>query len=220
MKKLMLITVLIFLALLVACGRVKFNPPQTPTDLNATALSSTQIKLTWQDKSTDELGFKIERKTGASGTWKETAEASANTETFTDTNLDSNTTYYYRIKAYNNFGYSGYSNEASATTSIGIPQAPTDLNATALSSTEIKLTWQDKSTDELGFKIERRTGASGTWEETAEASANTELLQIPTWIQILRTTTESKLTMLQAILVIPTRHRQRHRLVFHKHQLT
>lgn len=163
MKKLMFLTAFIFLAFLVACGPVKLNPPQKPTELSATAISSSEINLAWNDNSTDELGFKIERKLHSSESWKEIAQTNANTTTYKDTNLDSDTTYDYRIRAYNNYGYSDYSNVASATTSAAIPQAPTNLAATALSSTQIKLTWQDNSTNELGFKIERKTGSSGSW---------------------------------------------------------
>ncbi|HOM74744.1 MAG TPA: fibronectin type III domain-containing protein, partial [Fervidobacterium sp.] len=152
-----LLTLLVVLILLVACNPVKLDPPQPPTGLTAEALSSTQIKLTWQDKSENETGFKIERKLHSSTEWKETAEASANATTFTDTRLDSNTAYDYRIRAYNSYGYSGYSNVASATTTMAAPEAPTGLAATVLSSTEIELTWQDNSTNESGFKVERKT---------------------------------------------------------------
>jgi len=136
------------------------------------ALSSTQIKLTWQDKSENETGFKIERKLHSSTEWRETAEASANATTFTDTRLDSNTAYDYRIRAYNSYGYSGYSNVASATTTMAAPEAPTGLAATVLSSTEIELTWQDNSTNESGFKVERKTGLSGSWDVALQLSAN------------------------------------------------
>jgi len=91
--------------------------PNQPTNLGATALSSTEIKLTWQDKSTNETGFKIERKADASDTWKEIARLGANITTFTNNFLYSNTTYHYRVKAYNAAGDSNYSNEASTTTS-------------------------------------------------------------------------------------------------------
>jgi len=39
---------------------------------------------------------------------------------------------------------------------MAAPEAPTGLAATVLSSTEIELTWQDNSTNESGFKVERK----------------------------------------------------------------
>jgi PKD repeat protein len=46
------------------------------------------------------------------------------------------------------------------------PAAPSNLAATAVSSTRVDLTWTDNSTNETGFKIERATGASGTLSVT------------------------------------------------------
>ncbi len=43
-----------------------------------------------------------------------------------------------------------------------IPNTPSGLTATALSSTQIKLDWTDNSTDETRFYIERKTGEAGT----------------------------------------------------------
>ena len=42
-------------------------PPLPPTNLVATAVSATQIDLLWQDNSSGEEGFSIERKTAGSG---------------------------------------------------------------------------------------------------------------------------------------------------------
>ena len=41
------------------------TPPAAPTNLTATAVSSSQINLTWTDSDSTEQGFKIERCTGA-----------------------------------------------------------------------------------------------------------------------------------------------------------
>ncbi len=45
------------------------NAPMAPTNLNATSISASVIKLTWTDNSTDETSFKIYRKKD-SGSWK------------------------------------------------------------------------------------------------------------------------------------------------------
>jgi len=240
-------------------------PPEAPTHLTATAISSSQIYLVWQDNSSDETGFKIERKT-SSGSYSQIATVGVNITTYSNSRLRASTQYYYRVRAYKGTLYSGYCQEASATTlppppsapilkspssrstvptltprlewnastgaisyrvqvstgssftslvidengitdlsynfSEGMlgwnttyywrvnatnsygstsswssyryfrtavgppPEAPTGLVATATSSSQISLSWQDNSSDETGFKIERKTG-SGSYYQIA-----------------------------------------------------
>jgi hypothetical protein len=92
------------------------GPPAAPSNLSATVASSSQINLSWQDNSNNETGFKVERKTGAGGTWNEIATVGTGVRTYQNTGLAANTTYYYRVRAYNSYGNSAYSNEAGATT--------------------------------------------------------------------------------------------------------
>jgi len=87
-----------------------------PSDLSATAVSSSQINLSWTDNSDNESGFKIERKTGASGSWAEIDTVNADVTVYQDTGLEAETTYYYKVRVYNAVGNSDYSNETSATT--------------------------------------------------------------------------------------------------------
>jgi len=86
--------------------------PTPPSDLIATVASSSQIDLEWQDKSDNEAGFKIERKTGAEGTWSQIATVGSNASSYSDTALATSTTYYYKVRSYNLAGHSGHSNEA------------------------------------------------------------------------------------------------------------
>ncbi|MEW6417168.1 MAG: S8 family serine peptidase [Nitrospirota bacterium] len=91
-------------------------PPTAPGSLSASAISSSQIDLSWTDNSSNETGFKIERKVDAGGTYSEIATVGANITTNSDTGLSASTTYYYRVSAYNVAGDSSYSNEVSVTT--------------------------------------------------------------------------------------------------------
>jgi hypothetical protein len=93
--------------------------PAAPTNLTATAVSGTQINLTWTDNSTGETGFLIERSLDGV-TWKQIAVVGPNVTSFHNTGLKRRTKYYYRVRATSTATspqvYSTYSNVASATT--------------------------------------------------------------------------------------------------------
>ena len=90
--------------------------PAAPSALAAAAVSAGQVNLTWTDNSNNESGFKIERRTGTTGTWAQVATVAAGTTSWQDTGLTALTRYDFRIRAYNSAGDSAYSGVASATT--------------------------------------------------------------------------------------------------------
>jgi len=71
----------------------------------------TSLRLTWADNSSDEQGFKIERKAGSAG-FAQIAAVDSSITTFTDTGLTRDTSYTYRVRAWNAAGDSQYSEEA------------------------------------------------------------------------------------------------------------
>ncbi len=155
-----------------ANGTTLPNPPKKPANLTATAASNKRINLAWADSSTNENGFRIERKKGAAGTYAQVAQVNANVKSYADTTLTANSAYSYRVRAFNTGGNSLYSNEVTATTLPNPPKAPAKLTATAVSKTRINLAWADSSNDETGFRIERKTGAAGTYAQVASLVAN------------------------------------------------
>lgn len=93
----------------------------TPTNLAASATSSTQISLTWTDNATGEDGYKIERKSSGSD-FIQIAATGTDATSFTDTSLSEATLYTYRVRAFNTIpADSSYSSEASATTLSSTP---------------------------------------------------------------------------------------------------
>jgi titin len=148
------------------------NPPKAPAKLAATAVSKTRINLAWADSSNDETGFRIERKTGAAGTYAQVGSVNANVKAFADTNLVGGTQYFYRVRAFNTGGNSGYSNEANAKTFPNAPAAPTALAATVAGGDQVTIAWQDNSNDEDGFKVESKLGAEGTYTQVATVGPN------------------------------------------------
>jgi N-acetylmuramoyl-L-alanine amidase len=101
------------------CSNVTTPPnltPAAPSDLSASAASSIEIDLTWQDNSDNESGFKIERSLNGSSGWAQITTVGPDVTSHTNSGLSTHTQYYYRVRAYNSEGNSGYSNTASATT--------------------------------------------------------------------------------------------------------
>lgn len=90
--------------------------PSAPSNLVASMASDTEISLSWTDTSSNESGFKIERRPDGTNGWAEVAAVAMNIEAYTDSSLEPETAYHYRAMATNSIGDSAYSNIDSATT--------------------------------------------------------------------------------------------------------
>lgn len=97
--------------------------PMSPSRVKALAMSKTEIALTWKDNSNNESGFRIEGKKSDGGTYGVIGEVGPNVTTFTTSGLDKDTQYSFRVRAFNAKGFSSYSNEANAFTSLFIKVA-------------------------------------------------------------------------------------------------
>ena len=92
--------------------------PAAPTSLNGTVVSSSRIDLSWVDNASNETSFYIDRATNSSFTQNlVTNSVGSNVTSYQNTGLSGSTTYYYRVRASNIDGYSGYTNVVSYTTS-------------------------------------------------------------------------------------------------------
>jgi predicted phage tail protein len=93
--------------------------------LTVTTASGGSVVLEWQDNSTNETGFFIERATSPTGTYKRIATIVSSTKTrrgtgkrsYTNTGLVAGTTYYYRVIAVNTSGVSSFTSARGTTRS-------------------------------------------------------------------------------------------------------
>jgi fibronectin type 3 domain-containing protein len=142
--------------------------PAMPTYFHATpsgCCSSTTMELNWTDNSNNEDGFWIARRPSYQGNYPSTPQIKLgpNVTQYHDTGLEPETTYYYIITSIRgNQGPPPPYPEAHAMTN---PYPPENLQATALSSSEIKLTWMNRSKVAETLIIQRKTGSSGTFEQ-------------------------------------------------------
>ena len=96
---------------------VSESVPSAPSGLTTATPPVLQAELSWSDNSNNEDVFFIERSTHLDSAFQTIAALPANTTTYTDWDLTHGTTYYYRIKALNEAGYSSNSEVATASTS-------------------------------------------------------------------------------------------------------
>jgi titin len=157
----------------------KFTVPNSPTGLVATATSPIQIDLVWNAPTNDGgspiTGYKIDVKTGTGGYVTLKDNTGSTSRTYSHPDRITGTTYAYKVYAINSVGTSTSSNEASATPNVSStptvtktkPSQPTSLVATAVSPTQINLSWKVPSNNGgepiTGYKIEASEGG-GTYQ--------------------------------------------------------
>ncbi len=139
--------------------------PVVPSGLTSSATSSSEVTLAWTDNSNNESGFRVERRTASVTTYTVIAsDLPAGSSSYGDSGLLSNTLYYYRVRAHNSFGTSVYSNVTSTTTDYAVPETPASLSATAISSSQIYLSWGVVSGAE-GYRVYRASSAGGSYSQ-------------------------------------------------------
>ncbi|MEG0775428.1 hypothetical protein [Clostridium sp.] len=142
-------------------------PPKAPTNLSVSVvgnLSNRRVELKWNDSSTNETSFTIQRSITGTDPWTSLDTVSANTTSYTDVIGNTSNIYYYRVFASNTVGDtetpgfptltvdSSFSNVVRASVP---PAAPSNLIAIPLGRSLVILTWLDNSNSETGFIIER-----------------------------------------------------------------
>lgn len=142
--------------------------PSNPSSVSALSTYGNEINLKWSDNSDDELEFEVQRSTDRSfSTGVTSVETNApDLQEILIGSLNPSTIYYFRVRALGSDGMnSSWSGTAVAMTRA---TAPSNLQATDGTST-IALSWDDNSSDELGFIIERATVTSeGVYSEFQE----------------------------------------------------
>jgi CSLREA domain-containing protein len=155
------------------------NVPREPTNLRVTAFTNSSIRVDWNDNSTNESGFRIQRKSGAADStfaFTNVTTVGANVTTYNNTGRADCTTYTYRVNAFIGTAASGHSaptNMVAATTRLNRPTSPV---VTSLGPTGRNVTWTDNTTREEVVVVERRVG-TGAFQVVGAVGAGVNAFQ-------------------------------------------
>ena len=179
---------------------VKPAASKVPTGLIATAISPSQIRLSWYPPSdTFRLpisGYEIKQVFAADTFGDTLGSTNGKTTNYVVSNLKTDKSYSFAVTANLSIGATGPSNISSATPKttsvdvsttpssstiaiITIPTPPIKLTATIVSSTQINLSWNPPTSDGnspiTGYKIEVRkdTGTNSTLVEDTKSTTTT-----------------------------------------------
>jgi len=144
MKSVLLTATALLLALLYGIAGAQ-------TCVQADLTHPNQATLTWQDNSTDETGFVLERSLNG-GAFTALAPIAANTTQVIDTTVVRSTvpnTYTYRLKAVNGTLSSAFTSPACITFAplLTAPTAPSGFSVSSIDSTTLRLSWDDTANE-------------------------------------------------------------------------
>ncbi len=164
--------------------------PATPTGLTANVNGANGVDLAWTNNDPNADSFRIERSTNG---WNFDYLATALGNSYSDTAVEINLTYAYRVEAIEG----GVPSSASATAVAYIaPAGPNGLVATPVSASEIDLSWTntstttatavevDRSSDGINFSPAATVyGLVSSYQDTGLSTATTEYYKVRTYEQ-------------------------------------
>lgn len=140
-----------------------------PTGLSTTAIGQNEVSLSW-NAVTGATGYQIER-SGVGGSFSQVGTAT--TTSYTDTGLQQETVYTYRVKATRNSETSAASDPLTVETQGEVAlDPPTNVQAEELGETLVHITWT-AAANATGYRVQRAE-VGGNFADVADVGAVTE----------------------------------------------
>ncbi|MCH6259122.1 hypothetical protein MLD52_21375, partial [Puniceicoccaceae bacterium K14] len=163
--------------------------PSAPSGVTQDSVGSQVATISWTDNASDETGFIIERKEGSDGTFTEVGTTGPDEVAFSDSGLDPETTYFYRVIATNGLD-SDPSDELEVTTSeqieplitgsesvsLAVPNTSALLEVTAIGQDPLTYQWY------LGERGDVSNPVAGATEASFDAPV--EEANISYWVRV------------------------------------
>ncbi|MBI2989993.1 MAG: fibronectin type III domain-containing protein [Candidatus Magasanikbacteria bacterium] len=120
--------------------------PSLPLSVSASRVSDSEFSINWQDASTEEDGYRIERSDNLSGSftaWAEIATSTPNSSSYTDKSTESDAQYQFRVKAFNLAGNSEPGTDP--VTHSTTPDTPTNVSSTYISDNKFEISFENQA---------------------------------------------------------------------------
>ncbi len=155
---------------------VPLIPLAAPSDLEIVEFVPNQVYgLFWTNNASTEDGIELWKRVEGDTYHSVYKIFPPRTHAYNDTITDPSKVYYYKVRAFLNGQYSDFSNEVNTSGSNAGLFRPTNLVATAVpNQLAVDLTWNDNSSNELGFEIERRMVGGNDFKRIAIVGPNTQ----------------------------------------------
>ena len=140
-----------------------------PSNLVAIAVDDERIDLSWDDNTTQNTAYQIERSLTSGSGFVVIASIGPNATSYSDLGLTPETTYYYRVKASGPMD-SDYSNEASATTLFAF-EFNTSILPSLLSPFDPSVTYTGLATG-VKWRFQNNTEIVGTSLNITDGTTN------------------------------------------------
>jgi 3',5'-cyclic AMP phosphodiesterase CpdA len=127
--------------------------PAAPTNVTATAINATTVRVAWTDNATNEQGFRVSDNVTTTLVGQNPSQG----YTYFDYPTNPSTWECFHVQAFNSAGSSAWSPWSACLTTppaaMVIPAAPTNVTATAINATTVRVAWTDNATNEQGFRV-------------------------------------------------------------------
>jgi fibronectin type 3 domain-containing protein len=153
-------------------------PTGVPGELQAVEVTVNSVKLSWQP-SENTVTYNVYRSNEANGVYVKVNMEGIVETSYSDTGLNADTTYFYKVSAVNSSGESDLSSALEVKTKAVDPVDPTDpelpisvpseLQAAEASVSSVKLTWQSIA-HALSYNVYRADAVDGTYVKVNTAS--------------------------------------------------
>lgn len=129
--------------------------PAMPKSLTAQVITGQGVRLNWQDAAYNETGYEVYRAVNEAGPYSLVGTTNPNTVTYLDNTISGNTQYYYKLRAFNSYGNSDYTDAVTVTTANRVPAltAIPDVQMKNNQSATVNITALDDATDQVTLTV-------------------------------------------------------------------